>query len=73
MANKILNMDTSELPKPMKKELNKILKLMDKAKEVVKKVEFAVDSFEQKAKGSKNGWFYIICIGHRNMLPNIHD
>ena len=55
MASNILNIDTSKLPKPMKKELNKILKLMDKAKEVVKKVEFAVDSFEQKAKGSKNG------------------
>ena len=55
MASNILNIDTSKLPKPKKKELNKILKAMEKAKEVVKKVEFAVDSFEQKAKGSKNG------------------
>ena len=50
MASNILNTDTSKLPKPMKKELNKILKLMDKAKEVVKKVELAVDAFENKVK-----------------------
>ena len=50
MVNNILNIDTSKLPKPMKKELNKILKLMDKAKEVVKKVELAVDAFENKVK-----------------------
>ena len=50
MASNILNTDTSKLPKPMKKELNKILKAMEKAKEVVKKVELAVDAFENKVK-----------------------
>ena len=50
MASNILNIDTSKLPKPEKKELNKILKTLEKAKEVVKKVELAVDAFENKVK-----------------------
>ena len=53
MAMNILNIDTSKLPKPKKKELNKILKTLEKAKEVVKKVELAVDTFEQGLKGAK--------------------
>tara|TARA_R100000808_G_C2081293_1_gene105012 strand:- start:448 stop:615 length:168 start_codon:yes stop_codon:yes gene_type:complete len=54
MVSSLLNIDTSKLPTPEKKELNKILKSLEKAKEVVKKVELAVDSFEQKCKGRKN-------------------
>ena len=53
MANNLLNIDISRLPKSKKKEFNKILKLMDKAKEVVQKVELAADAFEQSVKAGR--------------------